>query len=277
MIDKATELAFERDGYLILDNIFPSGDLSEFANALREVIRASLRKAGLDPARYDGSEFDAGIQAIEDVNHSFVADIYDTIAQVPEFLRLIANREISRVVNRLLQRAPESPLYTFTGRCRIDLSRGVQRLTDWHQEVFYSIPRSRFLQIWTPLISDVTLEMGAIEVCKGSHAGDIAAQSFDGRQGNATPYRIDPEEVRRYESIRMPLNLGQVLVFSSRLFHRSRENTSGRCRYSLVCMYHDLSQDAFRAAQVKFTYMNGDPGAFYAESLKSDRGPDPAP
>src|SRR6185436_822980 len=109
---------FHRDGFLIIDGFFSPKELDDFKEETRSVIRSTIHKAGVSVP--EGEEFDKGIQELERADHAYVADIYDCIAQIPSFLRLVGKKDTQSVINGLLQKNSDAPLYAFTNRCRID-------------------------------------------------------------------------------------------------------------------------------------------------------------
>lgn len=264
---------FNNNGYLILDNFLNKKELNDFSNAFKNLIRFALNKASkthpeIKLEDYDGREFDDGIMKLEQIDHSFVADIYDTIYQVPEFLRIVSKQEISECVNQLLQRTDDNPLYTFTSRCRIDPPADERRTTRWHQEVFYSIPKNEFLQTWAPLIRDANPENGAIEFCVGSNKDGIAKQSFRDIKGDANPFIIEDKIIEQYQKKQVDMTLGQFMIFSSRMIHRSGHNGSNNVRYSLVGMYHATDTEFFVPPKLNFEFKNISPAEFYHETFR---------
>jgi hypothetical protein len=242
-------------------------ELSDFENSLQHLITTNLEKAskiysGISIDEFKNSIFDEGLIKLEELDHQYVADIYDTICQVPEFLRLITKKESTDYINQLLNRDPKNPLYTFTCRCRIDPPNNDSRKTKWHQEVFYTIPKSNFLQTWAPLVGDANTRNGTIQVCVGSHKEGIAKQSWDMEKGGANPFVIDENIVKKYEIIDVEMKKGQFMIFNSRLFHRSGKNTSNKVRYSLVGMYHDVDNLNFEPPILTFKYRKN-PKQFY--------------
>lgn len=229
-------LFYQTNGYLILDDFFSTADLLDFKEAYREIIMANLKnvqkKHSLPWAASDyiGREFDAGMDALEAVDHKYVADIYDLSCQIPAFFRILGKRELSASINQLLNRQAHLPLYCYTNRCRIDPPFDERRTTCWHQEIFYTVPQSSFIQTWAPLIRDTTIENGAIEICVGSHRQGIVPQSWNEIPGRALQIAVDDEYVNKYEPKSMPMKLGQLLLFSQYLFHRSGKNVSKEYR-----------------------------------------------
>ena len=260
---------FNENGFIIIDNFFSLEELSNFENSLEHLIKRDLKKVlDINPdfsiTDYENSIFNNGLTKLEEINHQYIADIYDTISQVPEFLRLITKKETTEYINQLLKRDSKKPLYTFTCRCRIDPPNDDRRKTKWHQEVFYTIPKSNFLQTWAPLINDADANNGTLQVCVGSHKESIAKQSWDMEKGGANPFVIDEDVVKKYKIIDVEMKKGQLMIFHSRLFHRSGNNLSNKVRYSLVGMYHDVDNLNFEPPNLTFKYRK-DPKQFYDE------------
>jgi ectoine hydroxylase-related dioxygenase (phytanoyl-CoA dioxygenase family) len=242
--------SFTDNGYVVLDNFFTKIELLEFRNMLTHVIRKYLKEAKKKfPDRviedFEGKELDEGVNMLEELNHQYIADIYDTIYQTSQFLRITSKKEISQNINQIMGRESNDPLYVDQSRCRIDTPFDPHmKKCGWHQEVFYYVPKSEFVQIWAPLINDAKIENGAVEVCVGSH-NKIAKQSNGKQENEKYPFIVDELDVVKYEKQIMELKLGQLLIFSSRLIHRSGNNVSKKVRYSLVGINHNLDNEFF--------------------------------
>ena len=261
ILTPAQQEQFSDDGFIILDEFYSDEEMSDFSSEVKQIIHAYLHKAAADTdgavapqAFTDENILDDGLLALEEVDHEYVAAVYDTIAYCTAFLRLVGKKETQAVVNQLLDNQPDTPLYGFTNRCRIDPPRDERRTYGWHQEVFYTIPKSRFLQTWAPLIRDTTYENGTIEVCVGSHQAGVSKQDWTEKEGCATQIIVDEEVVNQYEQKVVEMTVGQILVFTGKTVHRSGSNTSDQVRYSLVGMYHDIQWNDFLAPKPDFTF-----------------------
>ncbi len=267
---------FEKNGYLIIDNFYSKTELNDFTLAYADIIRSTVERIYSETAKRItvpqelGAIFDQTLFEIESVDHKYVAQIYDTTAQIPEFLRIISKKETSDVINGLLEKESSNPLYTYTCRCRIDMPSDTRRTYGWHQEVFYTIPKSNFLQTWAPLIRNTTIQNGTIEVCPGSQKEGIADQSWNEIPGRATQIIVEDRLVEKYPQISCEMQLGQLLIFSSRLFHRSGQNSSKETRFSLVGMYHDISNPTFYAPEIAFKH-GVSPREFYEEVFTAQK------
>jgi len=255
---------YDENGYLIIDNFFTDKELNDFGEALKSIIQHGLKKISkshpeIKPEDFNEKELDEGIMKLEEIDHTFVANIYDTLYQVPEFLRIIAKPEISKCVNQLLKTKNNNPLYTYVCRCRIDPPENERRTTKWHQEVLYAIPKTKLVQTWAPLIIDATPENGSIEFCVGSHKDGIARVSFSKIKNDATPFLINDNIIQKYETKIVRMKKGQLMIFHPELIHRSGTNLTNTVRYSLVGMYHDATDENFEAPLLKIKFKNFDP------------------
>jgi phytanoyl-CoA hydroxylase len=251
---------FVRDGFVVVDNVFSDELLADLEHSLRGTIRAFADKAGVEST---GDELDAGLLALEQRDHKWIAYIFDTLGQSPALRRFHDEPQLCRLANTLLGYDPDDPLYTFSTRLRIDLPNEEKRTYRWHQEVFYTIPRSEFVQVWAPMVRPSSISNGTIVVCPGSHREGVAQCEWTERQGYATQITVVPEIVAKYETRPIPLKPGQALVFSSRLCHRSGANISDTVRYTLVGMYHAVRAPEFLPVQPRFEYPADTPRAYY--------------
>ena len=241
--------SFHRNGFLLLDNFFSQSELKRFENVLKKTIKIQINKIKVKHPElnidFDGNEFDSAMIKFEQIDHQYIADIYDTIYSTSAFLALAAKKEISECINQILKRELDDPLYLDQSRCRIDTPFDPKmQKCGWHQEVFYYVPKSEFLQTWAPLVHDATKETGAIEVCVGSHK-EIARQSHKKPDNEKYQYIVDESEIKKYNIQIMELKLGQMLIFNSKLIHRSGDNVSKKVRYSLVGVNHNIDNEVF--------------------------------
>ncbi len=260
---------FEEFGYTIVHDFDLKQTLIEFKVELKGIIESYLHKAGIQLNLTGDALFSEGIAALENKDHEYVAAVYDTIFQTPSFLRIVGDREITDTTRALLGLSQQTPLYGYTNRCRIDPPRDDRRTYGWHQEVFYTIPRSKYLQTWAPLIFDTTTQNGTIEVAAGSHLNGIAPQKWIEEPGRATQILVDDSFVSAYPQGPVEMKVGEILFFSGYLAHRSGSNTSQQVRYSLVGMFHDVAYKEFNAPKLAFHYRSGEPRDYYNSTFNT--------
>jgi hypothetical protein len=74
---------------------------------------------------------------------------------------------------------------------------------------------------------------------------------------------VDDAVIAKYPKRHVEMRLGDVLMFSGRMFHRSGHNSSEQVRYSLIGMFHDIDVIEFRPAAMSFSYPGLTPRAYF--------------
>jgi len=225
-------MSFDRDGYVICRDWFNQEELAEFAQAAQHV-------TGTPGERYD------------------------TLWLTPQFLRLASSKKAQVAANQLLGRAVDLPLYLYNSRCLIQPPNDDSHCWGWHQEVFHSIPETRFVQTWAPMVRDATVENGTIEVLPGSHVEGIAKQEWT---EEGTGYAlVDRSVVAEYSPLAIPMKLGDLMFFDPRLIHRSGRNTSDHTRMALVGCY--TATDGLKVPKPVFEWRGKSPRGWLDEQL----------
>jgi hypothetical protein len=184
-----------------------------------------------------------------------IGEGYDIISYSSTFLRFISNAKIEITTRQLLELQDHSTLYGWTNRVRIDPPSDERRTYGWHQEVFYTIPESIYLQTWAPVIRDTTKFNGTIWIAPKSNSEGIAKQKWNDIQGKATQIIIDQDIVNKYEPLQLEMEVGDVLFFDGKLFHKSGSNTTeDEIRFSLVGMWHNTDSNNFKAPRPNFLH-----------------------
>jgi hypothetical protein len=260
------QLFFNENGYYIEKNLYSFEEMNEmfilfFDTFLTLADKANIPKSKsyskpsdiscpedlkqLDGLMLDCFNFDKGI----------IAEGYDIISYSSTFLRFLSSRKIENTTKELLNISLNNTLYGWTNRVRIDPPGDERRTYGWHQEVFYTIPESRYIQTWCPVIRDTTAANGTIWIAPGSHKEGIAKQSWNEIDGRATQIIVDQCIVNKYPQIQLEMSVGDVLFFDGKLSHKSGSNTTeNEIRFSLVGMWHDIKTKNFRGPRPNFQH-----------------------
>lgn len=111
-------------------------------------------------------------------------------------------------------------------------------LTGWHRDSrYWSFERPELISAWLAL-RDETIENGCLLVIPGSHLMQINSTSLDALQF----LRIDDADNQTLlkRAIAVPLKAGDVLLFSSNLFHAAGRNLTEQTKFSMVFTYRAL-------------------------------------
>ena len=259
---KLAKAHFDEFGFAIIKNGIEKSSLDDFQFELVQIVRAYLNKGNVLEDLSDEQVLNKGMELLEDVDHMFIAAIYDTISMSPAFLRIVSSKVTEQWVRFLLGKQ-NIPLYGYTNRCLIAPPSDERRTYGWHQEVFYTIPRGHYIQTWAPLISESTLLNGTIQIAPRSHKECIPTQTWNEIKGCATQIIVDDHIMAKYDQVSVEMQLGELLLFSGHLAHRSGTNSSKNHRYSLVGMYHDVSVKDFITPSIGFNYRGETPKEYF--------------
>jgi len=100
----------------------------------------------------------------------------------------------------------------------------------WHQDNGYTpLVPEEYVTCWLSL-DDATVDNGCIWVIPGSHHSGTQPH-----HSGAGPFRVGHDGIE--DGIAVPVNRGDVLVFSSLVMHRSGPNTTDRHRRAWIIQY----------------------------------------
>ena len=259
---------YHEKGYVVLDNFFCKAELHSVKEEIGLIVRSYLKKNKI----FNDITLDQALFKLESVGHEHIAAVYDTICMASSFLRAQYKENMQIVINQLLDKPLNNPLYAFKNRIRIDPPNDNRRTYGWHQEVFYSIPRSDFIQSWSPIVRDTTIENGTIFLAEGSHKDNIQSQQWLRREGYADQIiRTDEQIESQYKTKQLEMSLGQIVFFSGKTWHKSGNNTSRGHRFSMIGMWHDIDKEQFVAPKINFSYRGETPEEYYKNYFKQGR------
>ncbi|MER2492758.1 phytanoyl-CoA dioxygenase family protein [Catenovulum sediminis] len=111
----------------------------------------------------------------------------------------------------------------------------------WHKDNLMLYPKSISCMI---AINKATIENGCLQVLKGSHhIGRLDHQKTGDQKG--ADLQFVEEAMKYHELINVELEPGDVLFFHCNLLHKSNQNRSQDPRWSMICAYNAISNQAF--------------------------------
>ncbi len=108
-------------------------------------------------------------------------------------------------------------------------------VTGWHRDSrYWHFKRAELISAWTALRSE-TVENGCLWIIPGSHLTQVPPGGLDEMQFLRLDYA--PNQPLLSKARAVPLNAGDVLLFSSNLFHSAGQNKTDQTKLSLVFTY----------------------------------------
>jgi len=256
--------SFNNNGFLIRENLIKDKYHSELFYLFYDLAVSIIKNNKIDLEyqlkNVDDIDYSKDIKILDKIlldilkiDNKLIGELYDTVSYSSSFLKLVSDSDIEEYARSLLGLSKRNTIYSWAHRVRIDPPKDERRTYGWHQEIFYTIPETKFIQTWCPLIRDTAIENGTIEVCEGSHKEGIAKQTWNEIEGRATQIIVNEEVVAKYKQKKVPMKKGEILFFDPHMFHRSGHNsTKDEVRFSLVGMWNDTTYHKFKAPRPGF-------------------------
>ncbi|MCE9589740.1 MAG: phytanoyl-CoA dioxygenase family protein [Planctomycetes bacterium] len=221
LMDQALVEQYQRDGFVILENVFSAEEVAAMLDAVVHGDRVATTTVEAKDAKGMPSRlaiwFDLG------------EDIWSAVSTCP------------RLVNPVRILLGEEAAF-FHGKVILkEAKKG--GAWEWHQDYGYwydqgfAFPRLASASI---ALDPATRENGCLQVLRGSH---MLGRVTHGRFGTQTG--IDPERMKLieplFERVYCEMKPGSVLFFHCNLLHASGQNTSDHHRRSVIMCYNALS------------------------------------
>ncbi|RBP50984.1 phytanoyl-CoA dioxygenase family protein [Arenicella xantha] len=231
MLTHAQIQQFKIDGYLVLPQILNERQRFE----LRALCQAHLDKR-IEPfeleadVQYPGSPTSkdaSGGNTIRRLLLAYQRDaLFRSYAEAPEIIAAI-----SKILD-----CDTVLLNPNHHNCVMTKQPQYSSETMWHRDTrYWNFSDKYLINAWFAL-GDEQLENGAMKILPGSHRWDVRESALD----EAQFLRIDhPDNRDRLPTQRLvPLNAGDVLLFSAHCFHAAGKNTTTKPKFSMVYTYH---------------------------------------
>jgi len=167
---------------------------------------------------------------------SFVA-VFDLIHMDPEIYKLASDKKMLDIYKKL---GVKHPHYGTRPITRVDIPKDKKHsFFDVHQDFPYNKHSKNSLVVWIPLM-DTGVQEGCLEVCPKSH---VEKKIFKQKKSRLI------KNPKQFELIKTKVKLGEALIFSQFLVHKSGTNTSNKIRFSLQLRVTDLLYKIYNAYQ----------------------------
>lgn len=221
---------YRRDGYVVLRGFVSA----EQCRVLADLARRDLAPLA-GPAEFEADVGYPGAPRSRDAaGGGTPRRLLHAYSRDAAFRRLATRNDLRAVLQVLL--GGEARLSQCHHNCVMTKHPGHSSATLWHQDVrYWSFDRPDLVSLWLALGTE-TAANGALMVIPGSHRLDLDR----GRLDRDLFLRPDLPENRALieQAVTLELAVGDVLLFSSRLFHAAGRNDTDHVKLSLVFSYH---------------------------------------
>ena len=211
---------------------------------------------------------DSGVRALyESERRDLWVGVYDQLPFLPEVMGLANSQEILAIAQRYGIRQPALAGMGTAVLANMPFDEPFMYVP--HQDITYNSGSLNSITVWVPL-QDVLDDIGPLEVVPQSHRRGIIEAPQWLSQRHSTKAELDKSKfVTLYKDedyVSLPIQLGQCLVFSQFLVHRSGENVSDRIRFTLQYRFRDLACIEYARRNFSLQRFTEDSGAGFSEN-----------
>ncbi len=227
---------FKKDGYVLIKNFFSKEEIATLISDIRET---SNKKAKADILDVGNLQFHALLMHKNEKLREFISQ-----PKIVDFLTPFMGPNIWVRWDQAVEKRPGAGTFP------------------WHTDNSYSGLKDTHFQFWVSL-TKMTKENGGIWLMPGTHKKKIKHT----HDGNHTVAQIEGVEDTFIDA-----EIGDVVLFSSRLLHSTTPNTTDESRWAYVIEYMKADHpDPFIEPPYLNIATNGKPALSYVDELASQK------
>lgn len=220
--------AYRRDGYVVVPRLFEPDEIAFLrASAERELPGAEI----LTKQDQDGNKV-----SLKMWGHAG-DDIYGMFSR---------NERVVSAAERVIGEG----IYLYSAKMILKNARE-GGAWEWHQDYGYWYHNGCLMPDMTSCSIAVdanTEENGCLQVLKGSHLLGRLDHVRENEQYVADKERVEVA-LTRFQTVPVPLDPGDAILFHANLLHRSNANKSDKRRWNFICSYNGVSNRPFKRAR----------------------------
>lgn len=220
---------FQQQGFLVL----PAFTAAEYCQQLLSFAQQQLDAVVL-PIEYEADTRYPGAPVSRDaVGGQTARRLLQAYARSPLLADWATQADLAQVLTQLLGSGVK--MSQVHHNCIMTKQARFSSLTGWHRDSrYWHFQKPELISAWLAL-HDEKVENGCLLVLPGSHRWQIEAGQLDGAQFLRAD--VPANQALLAQAISVPLQQGDVLLFSSNLFHAAGCNQTGQTKFSMVFTY----------------------------------------
>lgn len=241
---------FHNNGFVILRSLVDNKKIKKLEDSIKTQILFHMNKHKLN---IEGDIFNQGIIQLNKIRKDktkfdSIQVIYNLIRKLPELYNILGDSNVMDIVRTLSRLKENQSPYIWESFCRIDPPKDSSFDLKWHQESFFTLPNSNSVQLWSPIINNVSINnTGTITLLKGSSKlGEL--KHYIIKLKNYIHEGIPDEEIDKInlEEINVELKPGDFLFFDEHAIHKTFHNQGDKVRFTMVANYSNPYSENFK-------------------------------
>jgi hypothetical protein len=239
---------FKDSGLLLIQDFYDvKNDIEPIQYGIWKIIGLLITKYNIPVVQppFSPETFDFGYRELIALNRSYGGVVYDAVKQIPAFMRLVTNSKNEVLMGEL--RADSMPGLAAGGYgIRIDNPHEEKFRSLWHYEYRDQLRSTDGVVFWSPLVP-ITLELGPVQVCPGSHKDGLRRSYLNDPEMAGKPgaygLKIENEEqiISKYGVVNPLPKPSDLILMDFLTIHSSGKNVGNRSRWSMQFRYFNFN------------------------------------
>jgi hypothetical protein len=248
---------FDREGYLVLRELFPPAEVLELRDAIASLTMTLGRidrspDTGFDPWHRDDGQGDS-------INPNRVIYLNDLHLRHPRLDRHMRSPELAGIFCALW----DADIVSFQAASVIKPPRDNCEWRGWHQDMPDYVPLSNDRNACAIVyLDDMGPDTGGTSLVPGTHRVGLQERTYTAVEG--WPEKLKRRSIAGFdesaaETVAPEFGAGDALIFHSSLYHKANNNRDDRSKIGLINVYQaedciDLEgRNTFKAADLPIT------------------------
>lgn len=241
---------FNKDGFLILKNFFNQEEIQSIYTEARQLFAIQIKRVlGIDVDINNKDEFENAMFEFFDKDFTSFVNTGKQSQHLISMHRLGTDERIISLLKDIGYEFPTiavRPAMQFNSRY---LSKGGSH---WrlgaHQDWRTGQGSLDSVVLWFPLV-DCNADLGSLQIIPASHTDGLMKADTSGYTGSIQ------EEIEEEKYVQTEFEVGDLLIFSAFLIHRSGENITKNIRWSVQLRYNNIAEATFRERGFPMPYI----------------------
>lgn len=252
---------YKNEGFLYISNFFDKELINELNKSIVLSLDEILKKKKLY-STFKNYNLNKKLFLFRKKYPLYFSEFFETLQTIANIYPPLVKKKVLSIVEQLLNISIDFITLTDVG-VRLDSPNDSRNALEWHQDSSYYRQNNsgkNGVVAWSPLVQDISLEMGPIEFLRKSHKIGTLMTSKKKSKNKlySRKISIDKNKIQKYlkNIASVEIKQGDVLLMSLDMVHRSGKNLSDKFRVTLLGRYHNSKSDDFNPGINLYNYNN---------------------
>jgi len=261
ILNKKNKDFFKKEGFLCIKNFLSKKLINELNKSIIFSLDEILKKKKLY-STFKQLKLNEKLIKLRKKYPVYFSEFFQTVQTIAYVYPPLVDNKVLVAVEQLLNVPKDFLTLTDVG-VRLDAPNDNRNALEWHQDSSYYVQNNSGVNgivLWSPLIQNITNEMGPLEFLRKSHKiGTLMTPKKKSKNKlSSRKITISNNKIKKYLNNieHFNINQGDILLMNLDMVHRSGKNLSNKFRITLLGRYHNSKSNDFNPGLNLYKYAN---------------------